>query len=91
MSQSGGSSKKDFSTNTLKNTIPLIFNVFVDKPFLDLPPDWDKEEKMWKSGELFSYLSDWKFHRIDEIVFEDNSNGIPHYHCMDTIVCEKIL
>ena len=69
----------------------VFFNVFVEKPFLELPPDWDIEEKMWKSGELFSYFPDWKFHRIDETIFEDNSNGIPHYHCMDTIICEKII
>lgn len=68
----------------------VYFNVFVEKPFLDLPPDWDIEEKMWKSGELFTYFSDWKIHRIDEIIFEDNSGGIPHYHCMDTIICEKV-
>lgn len=69
----------------------VFFNVFVEKPFLELPPDWDIEEKMWRSGELFSYFPDWKFHRIDETIFEDNSNGIPHYHCMDTIICEKII
>ena len=75
---------------TKKNGI-VFFNVFVEKPFLDLPPDCDMEEKMWKPGELFSYFPDWKFHRIDETIFEDNSNGIPHYHCMDTIICEKII
>lgn len=69
----------------------VFFNVFVEKSFLELPPDWDIEEKMWKSGELFSYFPDWKFHRIDETIFEDNSNGIPHYHCMDTIISEKII
>ena len=75
---------------TKKNGI-VFFNVFVEKPFLELPPDWDKEEKMWKSGELFTYFPNWKFHRIDEVIFEDDSNGIPHYHCMDTIICEKII
>ena len=70
---------------TKKNGI-VFFNVFVDKPFLELPPVWDKEEKTWKSGELFSYLPAWKFHRIDETIFVDDSNGIPHYHCMDTII-----
>ena len=75
---------------TKKNGI-VFFNVFVDKPFLELPPDWDKEEKMWKPGELFAYLPAWKFHRIDETIFEDDSNGIPHYHCMDTITCEKLI
>ena len=69
----------------------VFFNVFVEKPFLELPPDWDKEEKMWKPGELFSYLPNWKFHRIDEVIFEDDSNGVLHYHCMDTIICEKII
>lgn len=69
----------------------VFFNVFVEKPFLELPPDWDMEEKMWKSGELFSYLPNWKFHKIDEVIFEDDSNGIPHYHCMDTIICEKMI
>ena len=69
----------------------VFFNVFVEKPFLELPPDWDIEEKMWRSGELFSFFPEWKFIRIDETIFEDNSNGIPHYHCMDTIICKKII
>ena len=68
----------------------VYINVFVEKPFLELPPDWDKEEKMWRSGELFTYFGDWKMERIDEIIFEDNSGGVPHYHCMDTIVCRKV-
>ena len=68
----------------------VYINVFVEKPFLELPLDWDKEETMWKSGELFTYFADWKIERIDEVIFEDNSGGIPHYHCMDTIVCRKV-
>ena len=68
----------------------VFINVFVEKSFLELPPDWDKEEKMWKSGELFTYFSDWKFEKIDEVIFEDNSGGLPHYHCMDTIICRKV-
>ena len=45
---------------------------------------------MWRSGELFTYFADWKVERIDEMIFEDNSGGIPHYHCMDTIICRKV-
>ncbi len=26
----------------------------LDESFFELPPDWDMEEKMWKSGELFT-------------------------------------
>ena len=74
---------------TKKNGIVYI-NVFVEKSFLELPPDWDEEEKMWKSGELFTYFADWKIERIDEVIFEDNSGGVPHYHCMDTIICRKV-
>ena len=27
----------------------VFFNVFVDKPFLSLPPDWDIGERLWKT------------------------------------------
>lgn len=84
--------KQEFFRKLERITKPdgiVYINVFVEKSFLELPPDWDIEEKMWKSGELFTYFADWKFERIDEIIFEDNSGGIPHYHCMDTIICRK--
>ena len=84
--------KEAFFEKLQKITKPngiVFINVFVEKSFLELPPDWDKEEKMWKSGELFTYFSDWKFEKIDEVIFEDNSGGIPHYHCIDTIICRK--
>ena len=58
---------------------------------MEIPPDWDLEEKMWKSGELFTSFPDWKTERIDEVIFEDFSGGIPHFHCMDTIICRKIV
>ena len=85
--------KKGFFEKLEKITKPggiVFINVFVEKSFLELPPDWDKEEKMWKSGELFTYFADWKMERIDEVIFEDNSCGIPHFHCMDTIICRKV-
>lgn len=68
----------------------VYFNVFVDKPFLELPPDWDKEEKMWKTGELFTYFGNWKIHMIKESIFEDNSGGVKHYHCMDSVMAERV-
>ena len=67
----------------------VFFNVFVEKSFLELPPDWDYEEKMWKTGELFSYFADWEVIRIDETIFDCNSGSVPHKHCMDTIICKK--
>lgn len=67
----------------------VYFNVFVEKPFLELPPDWDKEEKMWKTGDLFKYFADWEICKMDEVIFEDYSAGIKHYHCMDTIIAKR--
>lgn len=65
------------------------FNVFVDKPFIPLPPDWDVYEKLWNTAELFSYYPDWEMIRIDEKIFECHSSGVLHLHCMDTIVAKK--
>ena len=65
------------------------FNVFVDKPFIPLPPDWDVYEKMWPTARLFTYYPDWYFERMDEYVFECHSSGVPHHHCMDVLVARK--
>ena len=67
----------------------VYFNVFVDKPFLPLPPDWDKEEKMWKTGQWFTRLADWEIIKMDEIFLDCNSSGIPHVHCMDTVIAKR--
>jgi len=45
----------------------------------------------WKSGELFTFFPDWKTERIDEVIFEDFSGGVSHFHCMDTIICRKMV
>lgn len=84
----------DITESGIRMTKPnglAFFNVFVEKPYLELPPDWDREEKMWKTGELFLPFADWKLHLVDEVTFEDFSNGIPHYHCMDRVLAQKII
>lgn len=71
-----------------------VFNVFVKKPFIEVAPDREKSESTgrgWLSGELFTYYHDWLLHRVDEIVFDCNSSGIPHQHCMDIMIAEKPL
>ena len=67
------------------------FNVFVEKSFLDPAPDWDKEETLWKTGELFTWYADWKIHYLDETIFECSSSSEPHFHCMDSILAERIV
>ncbi len=77
--------------HTTANGINVI-NVFVRKPFIPLPPDLEESEiaaEEWKSGELFMYYHDWLFKKNEERIFDCNSGGIPHKHCMDVMIAEK--
>lgn len=67
------------------------FNVFVEKPFLEQAPDWDKEEKLWQTGWLFTHYAEWKIHTINETIINCESGGTPHKHCLDSILAEKII
>lgn len=67
-------------------------NVFVQKPFITRAPDHTRDEKKrhpWYSGELFAYYHDWLFHTCREEIFDCNSGGTPHKHCMDTLIAQK--
>ena len=68
-------------------------NVFVAKPFIPPAPDLEEKEvnaAPWHSGELFGHYHDWLFHRHEERVFDCSSSGIPHKHCMDVMIAEKM-
>ncbi len=69
-----------------------VINVFVKKPFIADPQDMEADELAagyWKSGELFTYYHDWLFHKNEERIFDCNSGGSPHKHCMDILIAEK--
>lgn len=69
-----------------------VMNVFVRKPFIPPPPDREQTEQDcqgWKSGELFTYYHNWMIRQMNEIIFDCNSGGIPHKHCMDIMIAEK--
>jgi len=65
-------------------------NVFVEKTFIPAAPDEEIEAHLWRSGELAMLYANWKFHRFDEEIFDCSSCGIPHQHCMDTVIAEKM-
>lgn len=74
------------------NTGINALNVFVQKPFITRAPDHTRDEKKrhpWYSGELFGYYHDWLFHTCREEIFDCNSGGTPHKHCMDTLIAQK--
>ncbi len=66
-------------------------SIFVDKSFIELPPDWGKNEYLYDSAELFSYYGrDWKFEMMQEIYLDCKDNETPHSHCMDIMIARKI-
>lgn len=68
-------------------------NVFVKKPFIETAPDSEEAElknEPWYSGELMRYYHDWLFHIYGEDIFDCNSGGIPHKHCMNRMVAENV-
>ena len=65
-------------------------SVFVEKPFLSLPPDWEETEFMYESGDLLKYYKDWEILSFTENIFECNSSGIKHKHCINRIIARKI-
>ncbi len=64
-------------------------NVFVRKPFIEAAPEKESSSNPWISGELFGLYHDWRFEICGETVFDCMSGGVPHKHCMDTIIAVK--
>lgn len=82
---------ENLKTHTNENGLHAI-NVFVNKPFIRRAPDLERNEDVrfpWKSGELFTHYHDWRFAKMEEIIFDCNSGGKPHQHCMDVMISEK--
>lgn len=70
-----------------------VLNVFVHKPFLPEAPDLEEAERAvppWHSGELMGYYADWLLRTSTETIFDCQSAGIPHKHCMDVVIAEKM-
>ena len=77
----------NYKMNTSINGINVI-NAFVSKPFIAKAPE-KENAYYWKSGELSSHYHDWLIKSCKETIFDCNSSGIPHKHCMDVIVTER--
>ena len=67
------------------------FNVFIKKPFIAPAPENEPLSYPWKSGELFTYYTDWLLHSAEELIFNCDSSGVPHRHCIDQMVAERIV
>lgn len=64
--------------------------VFVNKPFIEVSDNKKKSYRYsWKSGEIFSYYHDWLISAMDEVIYDCNSGGVPHKHCIDIMIANK--
>lgn len=63
----------------------------MEKPFVPTAPDWEDHAYFWSSGELSYYCHDWKVEHLEEIIFDCDSSGIPHQHCMDMLIARKMV
>lgn len=67
-----------------------VIGVLVDKPFLPPAPDADSGEKqLFTSGELLSYYWDWEIVHFVEEIFDCNSGGVPHKHCINRMIARR--
>jgi tellurite methyltransferase len=76
-----------YKQHTTRNGLNL-WNAFVGKPFIAPAPDIEGYDDFY-TGELFSYYRDWYIQKMDELIYDCNSRGIPHRHCLDIVIAEK--
>ena len=63
--------------------------IFVKKPFVEAAPDQEEHVRLWESGEVFSYYSNWEILKMDERIFDCCSSNVPHKHVCNTIIARK--
>ncbi len=79
----------NYKAFTEDNGIHML-SVFVDKPFIAPPPEYEETAQRWISGELLGYYHDWKFEFEVEEIFDCNSSGVAHQHAMTRMLARKM-
>ena len=64
--------------------------VFVEKPFIKIAPDWDRNEFYYLSGDLARYYYNWDIIQCEERIIDCNSADIPHQHAVNYIIARKM-
>lgn len=67
-----------------------VHMVFVEKPFIAIAPDWEKNEYFYRSGDLAGYYHDWEILFNNEAIVDCRSANIPHQHAVSCIIARKI-
>lgn len=79
----------DYRAHTTPGGVNAI-NVFVHKPFLKIPPDTEDAAPAWYSGELFLHYHDWRIEYCVEEIFDCQSSGVPHQHCVNRMIARRV-
>lgn len=67
-----------------------VFNVFVEKPFIEQAPDWGNDEYFYRTGDLLQFYWDWEIVSFEEVIFNCHSSGVAHQHAMDVMMARRI-
>jgi len=84
--------RKDHFENYKKHTAVGGINahlVFVEKPFIKIAPDWEKNEFFYLSGDLPKFYADWQILYYDEQIIDCNSAGVAHQHAVCCIIAKN--
>jgi tellurite methyltransferase len=79
---------EDYKAHTLPQGIHVI-SVLVDKPFIPPAPDATPGASLFKPGELLALYWDWEIVHFVEEVFDCNSGGVSHKHCIDRMIARR--
>ncbi len=79
---------ENYKAHTSPGGINAI-SVFVDKPFIPPAPDADPGAILFEAGELLNYYWDWEVVYFLEEIFDCNSGGVPHKHCIDRLMVRR--
>lgn len=67
-----------------------VFSVFVEKPFIQPPPEEEPNAHVWISGELFTHYRDWKVEYCTEEIIDCDSSGVPHRHAVNRVIARNV-
>lgn len=68
-----------FRRQTTPGGVHAVF-AFVDHPDIPPAPDTTDDQYPFERTELQAYYEDWETLHTEEVIFDDDSGGIPHRH-----------
>jgi tellurite methyltransferase len=76
------------ATRCKAGSTPLTLS---SQAFYPRPAENEPVSFFWKSGEMFTYYTDWLLREAGETIFDCNSSGVHHRHCINHMIAEKIV